>query len=180
MARLQRKAEKIIERAFAAEMLEMVKELLDENTELSKGEKVIHRQQIIEMLDKKCDELEGKIKSLEHNMGSFWHKVQNPALLLAGGTESQSRHTTPRRSGNRFRSSAAPRRLMAGSPSIGGKVTGISSRFKQSKIANSKNFGIRDAVSEYLRCLLTDGVCMAGGGWGFNWSPEIRNALSIF
>ena len=118
-----------------------------------------------------------KIKSLEHNMGSFWHKVQNPALLLAGGTESQSRHTTPRRSGNRFRSSSAPRKLMAGSPRVGQKVTGISSRFKQSKIMNSRNFGIRDAVSEYLRCLLTDGVCMAGGGWGFNWSPDIRNAL---
>lgn len=81
MARLQRKAEKNIERAFAKELLEMVNELLHEIDELDKEEMKIRRQQIIEMLDKKCDELESKIKSVEQGAnGKVWDFSKEKAL----------------------------------------------------------------------------------------------------
>jgi len=120
------------------------------------------------------NETSSKIHTLESNMASFWNKVQNPALLLASGSPTAN-STKPM-----FR-----KKLMAGSPSSKGtiprkrKAAGTS--VPKPKTTNnarltSKEFSFRDAISEYLFCLLNGGVC-AAGGWNFNWSPDIKQAL---
>ena len=116
-------------------------------------------------------ETSAKIHTLESNMASFWNKVQNPALLLASGNPTAI-GTKPRQR----------KRLMAGSPSAKGtkprRAAGKS--VPRPKATNtqltSREFSFRDAISEYLLCLLNGGVC-AAGGWNFNWSPDIKEAL---
>ena len=77
------------------------------------------------------------------------------------------------------------RKKMAGSPSSKGtiprrrKAAGTS--VPKPKTTNnakltSREFSFRNAISEYLFCLLNGGVC-AAGGWNFNWSPDIKQAL---
>ena len=119
------------------------------------------------------NETSSKIHTLESNMASFWNKVQNPALLLASGSPTAN--------------STKPmfRKKMAGSPSSKGtiprrrKAAGTS--VPKPKTTNnakltSREFSFRNAISEYLFCLLNGGVC-AAGGWNFNWSPDIKQAL---
>ena len=61
MARLQKKAEKAVEKAFLEKMLRLLEEMEQQNGE----EKKIYRSQIMEMLDAKCEELEKKLEKLE-------------------------------------------------------------------------------------------------------------------
>ena len=120
-------------------------------------------------------ETSAKIHQLESNMASFWNKIQNPANLLAGNpmigghTRTQSRPTgiSSHKGGRRL--------LAAGNPALGQRVTGISDRFK-SIGSDSK---VRERFAEYLQCLLSGGVCAAGGGsgWHFNWSKEIQDVF---
>lgn len=120
-------------------------------------------------------ETSAKIHQLESNMASFWNKIQNPANLLAGNpmigghTRTQSRPTgiSSHKGGRRL--------LAAGNPALGQRVTGISDRFK-SIGSDSK---ARERFAEYLQCLLSGGVCAAGGGsgWHFNWSKEIQDVF---
>ena len=57
MARLQKKAEKAVEKVFLKEILKRFDEIQQQNDE----EKEISHSQIMEMLDTKCKELEKKI-----------------------------------------------------------------------------------------------------------------------
>ena len=105
-------------------------------------------------------------------MASFWNKVQNPALLLGAGAKPTG--TVPRRSGRRIvmpHTGTSQKIRAAGG---GTTPTGIRKR----------NRGVSDAPPsldkyglEYLLCLLNGGVCAMGGGWNFNWSPDIKQAL---
>ena len=81
MAKLQRKAEKKLERAFAKELLGMLNELLHGTDEMGKEEKEIRRQQIIDMLDAKREELERKLEVLENGTsGKIWDFSKERAL----------------------------------------------------------------------------------------------------
>ena len=129
-----------------------------------------------------------KIQSLQNNMATFWRKVQNPALLLGGGTPSEERAIKPRRYGSR---GASVRKVLtpkgnqfAGSPSRGSKhryasplklapnsrlqgktsisaddVDNILSGWKDWKYDSSTRFNV---IFEYLKCLFNDGDCVAG------------------
>ena len=122
-----------------------------------------------------------KIHSLQNNMATFWRKVQNPALLLGGGTP-QEDHSVKQ---HRFTRTTAPVRKVlkagnyAGSPRLanrspkpmGSSVTGISDSFKPSR--NSDGL---DMLIEYLECMQSGKPCYAGG-WDFNWSDDIKQAL---
>lgn len=122
-----------------------------------------------------------KINSLQNNMATFWRKVQNPALLLGGGTPSEdhsvkqhrfTRTTTPVRKVLKAGNYAGSPRLANRSPSpMGSSVTGISDSFKPSR--NSDGL---DMLIEYLECLQSGKPCYAGG-WDFNWSDDIKKAL---
>ena len=122
-----------------------------------------------------------KINQLESNMGSFWRKVQNPALLMgsAGGDFSVSSTRTPisnpvKSNVIRTMNSSSPKiRIPRGSFGAGGvsKSTGISNKFR----ARGNNDNI-DILSQYLSCLSSGGGCYAGG-WDFNWTDDIRQAL---
>ncbi len=69
MARLLRKAERKIERAFVTEILEMLGEMLNGTEEMNEEEKEIRRQQIIKMLEAKCKEVEGQLEALTKGTG---------------------------------------------------------------------------------------------------------------
>jgi hypothetical protein len=122
-----------------------------------------------------------KIRQLESNMGSFWRKVQNPTLLMGSagdGSSSGSRSPISNsvKSGVlRSMSSSAPRiRVPSSGYYAGGgysKSTGISNKFKP-RMSNDDI----DFISEYLACLSSGNTCYAGG-WNFNWSNDIRQAL---
>lgn len=97
-----------------------------------------------------------KIQQLESNMASFWRKVQNPANLLgAAGSSSMVQHTKPQRRSGRMAAGPSSTKL----PRVRSKIDSSYIDFK-----------------EYLKCLMEDGVCMAGG-WHFNWSPDIQRAF---
>ena len=99
-----------------------------------------------------------KIQQLESNMASFWRKVQNPANLLgAAGSSSMVQHTRPQRRSGRM--------AAGGASSV--KLPKVKSRIDSSYID----------FREYLKCLMEDGVCMAGSGWRFNWAPDIQRAF---
>lgn len=122
-----------------------------------------------------------KINQLEHNMGSFWRKVQNPALLMgsAGGdfstTSTRTPISNPVKSGviKTMNSSSPKIRIPKGSFGAGGysKTTGISNSFKP----RMKNDDI-DFLAQYINCLNSGKECYAGG-WNFNWTDDIRQAL---
>ncbi len=122
-----------------------------------------------------------KINQLEHNMGSFWRKVQNPALLMgsAGGdfstTSTRTPISNPVKSGviKTMNSSSPKIRIPKGSFGAGGysKTTGISNSFKP----RMKNDDI-DFLAQYINCLDSGKECYAGG-WNFNWTDDIRQAL---
>jgi len=110
-----------------------------------------------------------KIGQLESNMASFWNKVQNPANLLgAAGSSTMAQHTIRRRS--RPRLAAGSSKLAAGkTPNMG-----ISNRFHRQTSRRDSNL---NHLAEYIKCLLSDGVCLAGSGWSFNWTPDIQRAF---
>lgn len=122
-----------------------------------------------------------KINQLERNMGSFWRKVQNPALLMgsAGGdfstTSTRTPISNPVKSGviKTMNSSSPKIRIPKGSFGAGGysKTTGISNSFKP----RMKNDDI-DFLAQYIGCLTSGKECYAGG-WNFNWTEDIRQAL---
>lgn len=122
-----------------------------------------------------------KINQLEHNMGSFWRKVQNPALLMgsAGGdfstTSTRTPISNPVKSGviKTMNSSSPKIRIPKGSFGAGGysKTTGISNSFKP----RMNNDDI-DFLAQYINCLNSGKECYAGG-WNFNWTDDIRQAL---
>lgn len=122
-----------------------------------------------------------KINQLEHNMGSFWRKVQNPALLMgsAGGdfstTSTRTPISNPVKSGviKTMNSSSPKIRIPKGSFGAGGysKTTGISNSFKP----RMKNDDI-DFLAQYINCLNSGKECYAGG-WNFDWTDDIRQAL---
>lgn len=124
-----------------------------------------------------------KIHSLQNNMATFWRKVQNPALLLGAGSPSED-HGRRTRYGSH---TSGVRKILspsgfAGSPSInrsnsnpkGARTgTGISDKLPNRTVNGIK---IYDILTEYLECLKEGKPCYAGG-WDFNWSDEIRQAL---
>lgn len=69
MARLQKKIERDIERASAREMQEMLSELLIGTDTMSEEEQKLRRQQMIQRIEAKCEELRRKIKILEQDAG---------------------------------------------------------------------------------------------------------------
>lgn len=124
-----------------------------------------------------------KIHSLQNNMATFWRKVQNPALLLGAGSPSED-HGRRTRYGSH---TSGVRKILspsgfAGSPTIsrsnsnprGARTgTGISDKLPNRTVNGIK---IYDILTEYLECLKEGKPCYAGG-WDFNWSDEIRQAL---
>ena len=130
-----------------------------------------------------------KIHSLQNNMATFWRKVQNPALLLGAGNESEGKGSNRVRygsHGSHVTKVLRPKGLsgstgFAGSPNIrrsnsnprGARTgTGISDIFK---FGNGKTEQL-DMLVEYLQCLQSGKPCYAGG-WDFNWSDDIKKAL---
>lgn len=63
MARLQKKAENMMEISFLEELLKLFDEMEQQNDE----EKEISHSKIMEMLDAKCEELEKKIERLKNS-----------------------------------------------------------------------------------------------------------------
>ena len=125
-------------------------------------------------------ETSAKINALESNMASFWSKVQNPSLLLAGGSNDGSIRTRNRPSMRTGATKSTFKRSLTGAagprPKTGQKYTGISDKIR-SRIPNMKKDTIFNHLEEYLQCLLNGGICAAGSGWGFNWSDDIKQAL---
>lgn len=125
-----------------------------------------------------------KIHSLQNNMASFWRKVQNPALLLGAGSPSEDRGRKTRYSshGSGVRKVLSPKGF-AGSPSLsrsnsnprGARTgTGITDKLPNRTVNGIK---IYDILSQYIECLEKGEPCYAGGGWNFNWSKDIKDAL---
>ena len=107
-----------------------------------------------------------KIRQLESNMASFWRKVQNPANLLgAAGNPFGAQHTIKRRSN--------PARLPkgVGFAGRGSKNMGISSRFK------AKPTKADPTMFAKLFEVIGSNIPLFAGGWSFNWSKDIQNAL---
>jgi len=125
-------------------------------------------------------ETSAKINALESNMASFWSKVQNPSLLLAGGSNDGSIRTRNRPSMRTSATKSTFKRSLTGAagprPKTGQKYTGISDKIR-SRIPDMKKDTIFNHLEEYLQCLLNGGICAAGSGWGFNWSDDIKQAL---
>lgn len=126
-----------------------------------------------------------KINSLQNNMASFWRKVQNPALLLGAGDSSEehggARHRRYTSNTSGVRKLLSPNGF-AGSPHInrsnsnprGARTgTGISDKIKNKSY---QGINIFDALEQYLECKENGGNCFAGG-WDFNWSDDIKQAL---
>lgn len=125
-----------------------------------------------------------KIQSLQSNMGQFWRKVQNPALLLGAGSpsEDRSRKTRYGSVGSGVKKVLSPKGF-AGSPNIsrsnsnprGARTgTGITDKLPNRTVNGIK---IYDILSQYIECLEKGEPCYAGGGWNFNWSKDIKDAL---
>ena len=120
-----------------------------------------------------------KINQLESNMGSFWRKVQNPTLLMgsAGDLSNTSRRpiSNPAKTSVVKTLNSSSPRIRIPSTSFGAgsysKSTGISNKYKP----RMKNDDI-DVLSEYIACLSSGSPCYAGG-WNFNWTDDIRQAL---
>lgn len=125
-----------------------------------------------------------KISQLEANMGSFWRKVRNPALLLSAGPMSGGRRGAVHRSNGSRRnvartlthgvsgSSRGSTRLMGAGPLNSGN-----SNFNLNSNINSN---LKKIDLAYLDCLLRgDGDCYAGdlSSWNFNWSTPIKNSF---
>ena len=125
-------------------------------------------------------ETSAKINALESNMASFWSKVQNPSLLLAGGSNDGSIRTRNIPSMRTGATKSTFKRSLTGAagprPKTGQTYTGISDKLR-SRIPNMKKDTIFNHLEEYLQCLLNGGICAAGSGWGFNWSDDIKQAL---
>jgi hypothetical protein len=125
-----------------------------------------------------------KIHSLQNNMATFWRKVQNPALLLGAGSPSEekgARRVRHSSSMTGVRNMLSPKGF-AGTPKLSRSSsnpqgastgTGISDKYKNKTINGIK---IYDALNEYLECLQEGKPCYAGG-WDFNWSKDIKDAL---
>lgn len=124
-----------------------------------------------------------KIQSLQNNMATFWRKVQNPALLLGGGTPDEDtgvhkhrfiRHTQPVTNilkGNGFAGSPNIRRSSS-NPKGASTGTGISDTIRNT----GRNATERELLIDYLECLQSGKPCYAGG-WDFDWSDDIKQAL---
>lgn len=145
-----------------------------------------------------------KINSLQNNMASFWRKVQNPALLLGAGDPSEQRKgARPRRynsSGGGVRKILQPRNYAGAKTSTPNHSAGFSrdksileklpkhllgvsllDKYEEQIMAyfsdaNHKKIENIDIAMEYLKCLFSGGNCVAGG-WDFNWSDDIKQAL---
>jgi len=106
-----------------------------------------------------------KIGQLESNMASFWRKVQNPANLLgAAGNPFAAQHTIKRRSN--------PAKAPKGIGFAGRGVNmGISNRFK------SKKSKADPTMFAKLFEVIGSNIPLFAGGWSFNWSKDIQNAL---
>ena len=127
-----------------------------------------------------------KIRQLESNMGSFWRKVRNPALLLSAGPMGNGgrRGAVHRSNGSRRsvartlthgvnRSSRGSTSLMTAGPLKSSKYDGFD--LNSNTNTNQKKLNLA-----YLECLLNgDGLCTAGdlSSWNFNWSTPIKNSF---
>lgn len=118
-----------------------------------------------------------KIRSLQSNMASFWQKVQNPALLLGGAGGSNM--------GSRISNASSPKVYSPSQSSkprhaAGGLLSPKKSAIPRSRPKhnnNTKDLRLKNVIGEYLECLMNGGICAAGSGWNFNWSPDIQQAL---
>ena len=120
-------------------------------------------------------ETSAKITQLEHNMGSFWNKVNNPSLLLGGGSVA-GRSAIRRSRGNTLIMPGTGTRARLGAG--GAKHTIQRRRAAGGRDANMYSLNVKGDVEEYLKCLMNGGSCIAGGsGWHFDWTDEIRQAL---
>ena len=147
-----------------------------------------------------------KIQSLQNNMASFWRKVQNPALLLGAGDPSeQKRVSKPQRfssTGGGVRKILRPSGYAGAKSNTSTKsssagfsrdksileklpkhLLGVSllDKYEEQIMAyfsdaNHKKIENIDIAMEYLKCLFSGGNCVAGG-WDFNWSDDIKQAL---
>ena len=120
-------------------------------------------------------ETSAKITQLEHNMGSFWNKVNNPSLLLGGGSVA-GRSAIRRSRGNTLIMPGTGTRARLGAG--GAKHTIQRRRAAGGRDANMYSLNVKGDVEEYLKCLMNGGSCIAGGSsWHFDWTDEIRQAL---
>ena len=120
-------------------------------------------------------ETSAKITQLEHNMGSFWNKVNNPSLLLGGGSVA-GRSAIRRSRGNTLIMPGTGTRARLGAGGV--KHTIQRRRAAGGRDANMYSLNVKGDVEEYLKCLMNGGSCIAGGsGWHFDWTDEIRQAL---
>ena len=127
-----------------------------------------------------------KIRQLESNMGSFWRKVRNPALLLSAGPMGNGgrRGAVHRSNGSRRNvartlthgvsgSSRGSTRLMGAGPLNSGNHSNFN-------LNSNINSNLKKIDLAYLDCLLRgDGDCYAGdlSSWSFNWSTPIKNSF---
>ena len=128
-----------------------------------------------------------KIRQLESNMGSFWRKVRNPALLLSAGPMSGGSRGTVRRSNGSRRGVARTlthgvNHSSRGSTKLMGAGPVNPSRHSNFDINSRTNSNLRKMDLAYLDCLLNgNDNCYAGAGdlssWNFNWSTPIKNSF---
>lgn len=125
-----------------------------------------------------------KISQLESNMGSFWAKVRNPALLLGAGSLRSSHNGKGRTNSSR---NNVKRTLTHGvKPSVRGssKIPYAgplnSSKNNSFNLMMNTNSNLKNIALSYLECLLGGGEnCYAGdySDWNFNWSSSVNNSI---
>lgn len=124
-------------------------------------------------------QVSSKISQLEANMGSFWRKVRNPALLLGAGSPSIGRRPVSRSNGSRR---TVARTLTHGLGSSRGMPAGSPkpSSTRGLNIADESNSGRKKIRLNLFDCLMNGGGdCYAGepSDWNFNWSRAIIDSF---